>query len=193
MKRRVCIITAIVAFLTLVGGALAISEPSGQTVKLSPNGKSGISGTATVNGKSVTAKAKGFDPDSRYISLFYDEMSTGQSGKQLTCAAARTAISPRTWGISPEWTVNEDGTGTLRGKSGVDSDQAKTMSIRKVPASADEDDPYSGFNPVQYPVVACGTVNDSPDGPATNLVNQVPTDTTKPVTDTASSLLGSVN
>lgn len=126
------------------------------TVTMSPNGGSGISATAKIRGLSVTGKAEGLNPAKRYISLYYGSMSTPQPGQTLTCADLRTAALPQMWGLSPEWKVNSDGTGTLNATAPrLLSDGVYTMSIREVPSAATSN-PYVGFTPVTYPVRACG-------------------------------------
>lgn len=132
------------------------SASDNATVRLKPNGGSGISATATVRGLKINGRATGLNPRKRYISLYYGSMSTGQAGQTLTCADVRTAALPQAWGISPEWTVKADGTGTLdvNGPRRL-SQGVFTMSIREVPDIA-VSDPYVGFNPVTYPVRACG-------------------------------------
>lgn len=127
------------------------------TVTLAPNG-SPVSGTLTITGRQVAGSATGLTPGTRYISLYYGSQSTAQPGQTFTCADARTAVFPRAWGITPEWTVADDGSGTLAGTAPRDlADGVYTVSIREVPALAPTD-PYLIFNPAQYPVRACGAV-----------------------------------
>lgn len=128
------------------------------TVTLSPNGGSGISASVKVKGLSVSGKAKGLDPSKRYISLYSGSISTPQAGQTLTCADLRTAALPQMWGLAPEWKVNSDGSGTLNVTAPRTLSQGVyTMSIREVPSTG-MSDPYVGFNPVTYPVRACGAV-----------------------------------
>lgn len=173
------IATASVAFIT----PLAYSDSTTTTIDLEPN-NTNVSATLEVDGLDVNGTATGLDPNKRYISLYYGDQSTDNPGRLLTCADVRTAALTSSWRVTPEWDVAEDGTGTLDGRAARPlADGVYTASIREVSPLA-TDDPYLGFNPVTYPVVACGEVPDA--------IQDAEREATEPLTSLSGELLGDV-
>lgn len=150
------LLLSLIFAIVLAAPAAAAPDPA-VTVPLTGNGGSGVTGSLTFRGTAVTGTATGFNPASRYITLTYGDLSTAQTGQATTCADPRTALSPRQWAVTPEWNVNPDGSGTLTGTLARQLGDVYTASIRQVPATA-LPDPLVGFNPVTYPVRACGAV-----------------------------------
>ncbi len=140
------------------GKTLTTSDNSAVTFQ--ENMYSGITGKATINGTHFIATANNLNPNRRYISLYYADFSTGVVNQPNTCADPRTAADVRSWNVKKEWTVRSDGSGVLHSTTArkiTTLPRTITVSIRIVPLTA-FGDPFLGFDPVRYPVVACGWV-----------------------------------